>query len=100
MSTATDPADGFDTTIHAPLRLKVCAMLSAADQVEFGTVQEQLQVSASVLSKHVSVLMDKGYLRQSRATRERRRRVWLSLTEQGRSAYDAHVAALRAIVEG
>ncbi|MCY9787711.1 transcriptional regulator [Nocardiopsis sp. EMB25] len=72
-------------------------MLDAVDQVEFGTVQEQLKVSASVLSKHVSVLMDKGFLHQTRATRDRRQRVWLSLTKEGKAAYRSHVAALREI---
>ncbi|MFI6577004.1 transcriptional regulator [Nocardiopsis sp. NPDC050513] len=88
---------GFNATVHAPQRLRICAMLDAADRVEFATVQARLGVSASVLSKHVSVLMDHGYLDQSRATRDRRQRVWLSLTREGRAAYRAHVAALRAI---
>ncbi|MEV2276407.1 transcriptional regulator [Nocardiopsis sp. NPDC049922] len=95
MSAESD--DGFNATIHAPQRLRICAMLDAADRVEFATVQARLEVSASVLSKHVSVLTDKGYLDQSRATRDRRQRVWLSLTKEGRSAYRTHVAALRAI---
>ncbi|WP_116243717.1 transcriptional regulator [Nocardiopsis sp. FIRDI 009] len=95
MSSTTD--DGFNPTIHAPQRLRICAVLDAADRVEFATVQEQLKVSASVLSKHVSVLMDKGYLGQSRATRDRRQRVWLSLTQEGKAAYRAHVTALKEI---
>ncbi|MFF3669689.1 transcriptional regulator [Microtetraspora malaysiensis] len=99
----TDTADdraagGFDATIHAPNRLRICALLGAAEKVEFGVVQERLQVSASVLSKHVSVLMEAGYVEQTKAVRDTRQRVWLSLTKSGRAAYHAHVAALRAIV--
>ncbi|MDA2803182.1 transcriptional regulator [Nocardiopsis suaedae] len=103
----TDPAsaaaDGFNPTIHAPNRLKICAALHAAGsggQVEFATVQDKLQISASVLSKQVSTLVGEGYVHQNRATRDHRQRVWLSLTKEGRAAYEAHVAALRAIVEG
>ncbi|TNY37796.1 transcriptional regulator [Thermomonospora catenispora] len=92
--------DGFNPVIHAPNRLRICALLSAADQAEFSFVQERLGVSASVLSKHVSVLMDAGYVKQTRAVRDTRQRVWLSLTKEGRSAYKAHVAALQAIVGG
>lgn len=90
--------DGFDPVIHAPNRLRICALLSAAEQAEFSFVQKQLGVSASVLSKHVSVLMDAGYVKQSKAVRDTRQRVWLSLTKEGRAAYKAHVAALQAIV--
>ncbi|MEU0481039.1 transcriptional regulator [Streptosporangium sp. NPDC006013] len=90
--------DGFEATIHAPNRLRICALLESAEQVEFGLVRERLGVSDSVLSKHVSVLMDAGYVQQTKAVRDTRQRIWLSLTKSGRAAYRAHVAALRAIV--
>ncbi|WP_432082418.1 transcriptional regulator [Streptomyces sp. WAC 04229] len=92
------PLEGFDTIIHAPNRLRVCALLDAAGEAEFGLVQKQLDVSASVLSKHVTVLMDAGYVEQRKAVRDTRQRVWLRLTRQGRDAYREHLAALRAIV--
>ncbi|WP_033324529.1 transcriptional regulator [Streptomyces yerevanensis] len=94
----TDPMDGFDTTIHAPNRLRICALLDTAGEAEFAVVQRQLDVSASVLSKHVTVLMEAGYVEQRKAVRDTRQRVWLRLTDQGRDAYQAHLAALRAIV--
>lgn len=97
--TDTDQAgDGFDATIHAPNRLRICALLDAAERMEFGEVQERLGVSASVLSKHVGVLMAAGYVEQTKAVRDTRQRVWLSLTKTGRTAYHVHVAALRQIV--
>ncbi len=98
MTLAPNPLEGFDATIHAPNRLQICAMLDAVAEAEFATVRERLRVSDSVLSKHVGVLADAGYLEQRRAVRETRQRVWLHLTDAGRSAYRAHVAALRAIV--
>ncbi|MEU9118746.1 transcriptional regulator [Streptomyces sp. NPDC048506] len=90
--------DGFDATIHAPNRLRVCALLDTAGEAEFAVVQKQLDVSASVLSKHVTVLMEAGYVEQRKAVRDTRQRVWLRLTGEGRRAYQAHLAALRAIV--
>ncbi|TPQ17990.1 helix-turn-helix domain-containing protein [Streptomyces sporangiiformans] len=90
--------DGFDTTIHAPNRLRICALLDTAGEAEFSVVQRQLDVSASVLSKHVTVLMEAGYVEQRKAVRDTRQRVWLRLTRQGREAYQAHLTALRTIV--
>lgn len=55
-------------------------------------------MSASVLSKHVTALMEAGYVEQRKAVRNTRQRVWLRLTPEGRQAYQTHLAALRAIV--
>lgn len=41
----------FTQVIHAPHRLRICAMLSAAHKVEFAVLQEQLGVPKSSLSK-------------------------------------------------
>ncbi|MEU2968890.1 MULTISPECIES: transcriptional regulator [Streptomyces] len=94
-----DPMAGFDTTVHAPHRLRICALLEGAGEAEFALVQKQLGLSASALSKHVTVLMDAGYAEQRKAVRDTRQRVWLRLTKQGHAAYQGHLAALRAIVE-
>ncbi|WP_307825485.1 transcriptional regulator [Streptomyces sp. MBT55] len=95
---AHDMPAGFDATIHAPNRLRICALLDTAGEAEFGLAQRQLGLSASVLSKHATVLMDAGYVEQRKAVRDTRQRVWLRLTRAGRDAYQGHLAALRAIV--
>ena len=51
----------------------------------------------SVLSKHVRILHEAGYI-DVQATCASRVRTSLSLTKAGRAAYDGHVAALQAIV--
>lgn len=88
----------FDPLIHAPNRLQICATLDTVDRVEFALLREQLGVSESVLSKHVKALEDAGYVTVTKGTREGRVRSWASFTKQGKAAYRAHVAALRAIV--
>jgi DNA-binding MarR family transcriptional regulator len=90
--------DGFDHLIHAPVRLRICAALEKVREIEFGALLTLLDISKSALSKHVTALGDAGYVTQRRAVRDTRQRVWLSLTETGRSAYRGHVAALRRIV--
>ncbi|WP_116451275.1 transcriptional regulator [Blastococcus litoris] len=88
----------FDEVVHAPQRLRICAMLSAAQSVEFGILQERLELSKSALSKHLSHLVDAGYVTQERAVRDGRSRVWLSLTRTGARAYAGHVRALQEII--
>ena len=50
----------LDPLIHAPLRLRVVTTLSAVSEAEFATLRDALGVSDSVLSKHVSTLVDAG----------------------------------------
>jgi DNA-binding MarR family transcriptional regulator len=82
----------FDALIHAPGRLQICAMLSAADEVEFGVVRDGVGVSDSVMSKHVKQLEEAGYVKLRKAAFAGRQRTWLVLTPTGRKAFAGHVA--------
>jgi len=83
----------FDAVVHAPGRLQICALLSAAE-AEFATVRDAIGVSDSVLSKHVKILEEAGYVAVRKAPFGGRQRTWLSLTAAGRKAFGAHVAEL------
>jgi DNA-binding MarR family transcriptional regulator len=89
----------FDEIVHAPNRLQIAAMLAPVDTVEFATVRDALGVADSVLSKHVRVLQEAGYVAVRKATVGSRVRTSLALTKAGRRAYEGHVAALRALVD-
>mgnify|MGYP000517587111 FL=1 len=88
----------LDTVIHAPNRLQMCCMLAAVDTVDFATIREALDVSESVLSKHVKTLEEAGYVKVSKAASDGRQRTWLSLTGPGRKALKTHLAALKAMM--
>lgn len=89
----------LDPVIHPAHRLKICAILAASTEIEMGIVKDQLDLSPSALSKQVSALVDAGYVNQARSGSDSRR-VWLSLTKEGKRAYRSHVRALREIVAG
>ena len=55
---------GLDPLIHAPVRLQICAILSATDEPEFALVREERGVSESVLSKQVKLLEEAGSSRR------------------------------------
>jgi len=89
----------FDEVVHAPQRLRILAMLDAiSGDVEFATLRDALEVADSVVSKHLKVLVDAGYVTIRKAATVGRQRTWVRLTARGREAYAAHVAALREIV--
>jgi DNA-binding MarR family transcriptional regulator len=85
---------GFDPVIHAPGRLQICGILSAAQEADFAMIRDTLQVSDSVVSKHLKLLEDAGYIRPRKAAFDGRQRTWVSLTAKGRTAFAAHVAEL------
>ena len=88
----------FDALIHAPNRLKICALLAPIASLEFTTLCEQLGVSDSVLSKHIKSLEDAGYVVVNKKASQGRQRTWLSLSPAGRKAFKGHVDALKEIV--
>jgi DNA-binding MarR family transcriptional regulator len=90
---------GLDPLIHAPARLQVLATLSAVSEAEFATLRDVLDVSDSVLSKHISALADAGYVRSRKGVQAGRRTTWIALTGAGREALRAHVAALRRLID-
>lgn len=85
----------FDETIHAPNRLQICAALSSVAEAEFATLRDTIEVADSVLSKHLKVLADAGYVRIAKPSGNGRVRTWVSLTATGRKAFDGHVAELQ-----
>jgi DNA-binding MarR family transcriptional regulator len=90
----------LDEHVVAPARLKLMTALTAVSEAEFATVRDALEVSDSVLSKHLSALEDVDYLKRRKGMHRGRRTTWISLTPQGREALSGHVAALRELING
>ena len=90
----------LDPVIHAPNRLQICAFLAPLEEAEFQILREELEVSESVLSKHISRLVEAEYISVRKSPVNGRQRKWASLTEKGRTAFSAHVATLQRIVAG
>jgi DNA-binding MarR family transcriptional regulator len=89
----------LDPLIHAPARLQAMTTLSAVSEAEFATLRSALEVSDSVLSKHLSALADAGYVRVRKGVRDGRRTTWIALTKAGQKALREHVAALRRLID-
>ena len=90
--------NGFDEVIHAPNRLQICAYLASLSEIEFATLRDFLRVSDSVLSKHLKLLADAGYLDVIKRAENGRQRTWIALSREGRKAYQNHVRELKRIV--
>lgn len=91
----------FDEAIHAPTRLRLCAMLRPLAEADFAAIAETLQLSEANLSKTVKNLVDIGYLVTSKQASpgraDSRKTTTVKLTPQGRRAFDGHLAMLRSM---
>ena len=89
----------FDEAIHAPTRLRVCALLRVTGAAEFNTIATTLELSEAVLSKTIRNLTELEYVltvkQASPARADARRTTSVALTLRGRAAIDGHLAALR-----
>lgn len=100
MASAADshPRTRLDEIIHAPVRLSIMAALAAADRVEFRYLRDLLEVSDSLLSKHMSTLETAGYVQVVKGYHGKRPRTWLTLTRTGRAAYTDYLTALNQVL--
>lgn len=89
--------EGLDPLIHPPARLQLMALLGDVSELEFATAREMLDVSDSVLSKHLAQLSEADYVMLRKASVGGRQRTWIASTRQGRAAFRGHVTALQAL---
>jgi len=85
----------LDAVIHAPVRLKIAAVLASVSDAEFATLREVTGVSDSLLSKHLKQLEEAGYVKLHKAAAAGHVRTRIALTRVGRQAFASHVAALQ-----
>ena len=88
----------MDPALHQAARLQIAAVLARVDDIDFATLREIVDVSDSVLSKHLSALGEEGYVKLTKLKMEGRQRTWVAFTKAGRKAFAAHMAALQALV--
>ncbi|WP_207218922.1 transcriptional regulator [Pengzhenrongella frigida] len=74
--------------------------LTAVSEVEFSTLRDNLNVSDSVLSKHLAALAEIHYINSRKGVHLGRRTTWISLTSTGGKALSEHVAVLRELIAG
>ncbi|MDF5755622.1 transcriptional regulator [Spongiactinospora sp. TRM90649] len=100
MSGTAHPRHELDEIIHAPVRLSIVAALANAEKADFRFLRDTLEVSDSLLSKHIVTLEGAGYVKVEKAFVGKRAKTWLSLTDAGRAAFARYTAVLRQITEG
>lgn len=84
-----DSADQqIDRVVHEPARLKILAYLSVVKSADFVFLLSRTGLTYGNLSSHMSKLEDAGYIEVEKEIKDKRPHTMLSLTKQGRSAFE------------
>lgn len=98
------PEGSFNELVHEPIRLRICGLLRAVDELDFAVIRDTLGINDAALSKHLKVLATAGFVSSKKIASETRadarRLTWLRLTDTGKGVFDDHIRALRQIVAG
>jgi DNA-binding MarR family transcriptional regulator len=78
----------LDRIVHEPARLKILAYLSAVRSADFVFLLSRTGLTYGNLSSHMSKLEEAGYIEVEKSIKDKRPHTMLSLTEQGRSAFE------------
>jgi len=85
----------LDDVLLAPVKLRICAYLSGCEAADYEAVQAYCALTASNLSKQISALDSCGYVTIAKVASGRYTKTRLGLTDAGRTALAAHLAALQ-----
>ncbi len=91
----------LDPLIHQALRLKIMAALAALrpdQQINFVELRDSTGATDGNLGAHLQKLEEGGYVAIEKTYVKKKPCSFIRATSKGRAAFDAHVAALRAII--
>jgi DNA-binding transcriptional ArsR family regulator len=87
----------LDRVIHEPSRLLLIALLYPLEEADFLYLLTESQMTKGNLSSHLAKLEEAGYLRIEKSFRGKIPHTLMSLTKQGRSAFERYRAELKRI---
>ncbi|GAB1508866.1 transcriptional regulator [Actinophytocola sp. KF-1] len=93
------PTNGLNDVVHQRHRLGILTIAAESKRVEFGYLKDVLELTGGNLSRHLTVLVDAGLLDMEKGYDGKRPKTWVTITQAGRKALAAEIAALRALVD-
>ena len=95
--------EALDPLIHAPVRLRIVAMLAAlpdGDALSFTRLQDMIGLTPGNLITHLRKLEDADYLTSEKTGNGPASRTSVALTRRGRAALDIYAETLRGLLTG
>jgi len=93
------PIVDIDRVVHEPSRYLILAILHTAESADFLFLLRQTGLTRGNLSSHISKLEAAGYVRVAKEFVDRIPRTLLSLTDEGREAFETYRESMRRALE-
>jgi len=93
---------GINPVIHQPVRLRIMATLVSLDhgeKINFVELRNLLGATDGNLGAHLRKLEEKGYATIEKTFVMRKPCTYAKATNKGRGAFEAHIAALKEILD-
>lgn len=89
----------IDRLIHEPARMMIMSHLFVVEKADFIYLMQQTGLTWGNLSAHLTKLEEAGYLKVEKGYKGRKPSTMLSLTPQGRSAFQTYIEKMKAMLE-
>ena len=94
-----DQLNGFNKAFESKARLGIMSILMANESADFTTLKSLLGLTDGNLAGHTRNLEELGYIRSEKRFIGRKPNTTFSVTEEGRDAFAAHIAALESFLK-
>ncbi len=91
--------NGFNKAFESKARLGIMSILMANESADFNTLKSLLELTDGNLAGHTRNLEELGYIRSEKRFIGRKPNTSFTVTEMGRNAFMAHVAALESFLK-
>jgi DNA-binding MarR family transcriptional regulator len=88
-----------DRLVHEPARFQVMALLYVIESADFTFIMNQLGLTWGNLSAHISKLEEGGYVTVEKGFKGKRPQTMLSLTKEGRKAFQNYRQMMRQMLD-
>ena len=93
----THALEQLSPLLSNPTRLALVAGLDGCVKSDFQTIKQQLSVTDSTLSKHITALEKEGLVDVKKGFVGKKTKTTLSLSKKGREVFEAHMQGLKEI---
>ncbi len=90
--------ENLNKAFESRVRLGIMSVLMVADQVDFVTLKEQLQVTDGNIASHISALEKLAYIKVEKKFIGKKPNTTYSVTAQGKKAFKEHINALEKLI--
>lgn len=90
--------ENLNKAFESRVRLGIMSVLMVAEQVDFVTLKEQLQVTDGNIASHITALEKLAYIKVEKKFIGKKPNTTYSVTTQGKKAFKEHINALEKLI--